>query len=77
MSEVTFYKKLECFCRDGLLAHLSKGLYYKLGKLRFGNVPIKEQDIVAHYVEDEGRLVVGYAMGTQLQLYDHQVQGIL
>lgn len=62
MSEAAFYKTLERFCRDGSLAHLAKGLYYKPRKSKFGNVPIREQDIVAYYVENEGGLVVGYRL---------------
>lgn len=62
MTEVAFYKTLERFCKNGVLVHLAKGLYYKPKKSRFGNLPIGEQDIVAHYIEDHRGLVVGYRL---------------
>ena len=53
MTEAAFYKTLERFCQSGSLVHLTKGLYYKPKKSRFGIVPIREQDIVV----DESRAV--------------------
>ena len=38
MTEAAFYKTLERFCQSGSLVHLTKGLYYKPKKSRFGIV---------------------------------------
>lgn len=62
MTEAAFYKTLERFCKNGRLMHLTKGLYYKPKKSRFGIVPIREQDIVSHYTADQSGLVVGYKL---------------
>lgn len=53
MTEAAFYKTLERFCQSGSLVHLTKGLYYKPKKSRFGIVPIREQDIVTHYIGNQ------------------------
>ena len=58
MTEAAFYKTLERFCQSGSLVHLTKGLYYKPKKSRFGIVPIREQDIVTHYIGNQKGLVV-------------------
>ena len=57
MTEAAFYKTLERFCQSGSLVHLTKGLYYKPKKSRFGIVPIREQDIVTHYIGNQKGLV--------------------
>lgn len=62
MTEAAFYKTLERFCQSGSLVHLTKGLYYKPKKSRFGIVPIREQDIVTHYIGNQKGLVVGYKL---------------
>ena len=63
MTEAAFYKTLERFCQSGSLVHLTKGLYYKPKKSRFGIVPIREQDIVTHYIGNQKGLVVDYCQG--------------
>ena len=49
MTEAAFYKTLERFCQSGSLVHLTKGLYYKPKKSRFGivsnHVPGKRKTI--------------------------------
>lgn len=85
MTEAAFYKMLERFCKNGLLVHLTNGLYYKPKKSRFGNVPIREQDIVSHYTENLGGLVVGYKLynskglttqiGKQTEVFSNRLQG--
>ena len=62
VSEAAFYKTLERLCQKGVLAHLAKGLYYRPKTSRFGTVPMREQDIVAHYVDNQRPLVVGYRL---------------
>ena len=62
ITEAAFYKTLERLCENGSLAHLARGLYYKPKKSRFGNLPIGEQDIIAHYIKDQRGLVVGYRL---------------
>jgi len=60
--EMSYYKTLERMSKQGQLVHLTKGLYYRPKKSRFGVVPISENDIVSHYVGDGKGLVVGYRL---------------
>ena len=62
IKETAFYKSLERLCQKDSLVHLTKGLYYKPKVSRIGVVPIKEKDIVAHYIEELGGVVVGYKL---------------
>ena len=41
--EQTFYKTMERLVKSGKLVHLTKGLYYRPKRTRFGNVPITEE----------------------------------
>ena len=40
--EMTYYKTLERMSKRGSLVHLTKGLYYRPKKSRFGTIPISE-----------------------------------
>lgn len=85
MTEAAFYKTLERLCKTGLLVHLTKGLYYKPKKSRFGNVPIRESDIVDHYIKEQSGVVVGYRLynkkglttqiGKQTEVFSNHLQG--
>ena len=85
ITEAAFYKTLERFCKNGSLAHLAKGLYYKPKKSRFGNLPIGEREIVAHYIKNQGGLVVGYKLynkmglttqiGKQTEVFSNRISG--
>lgn len=47
--EMTYYKTLERMSKQGSLVHLTKGLYYRPKKSRFGTIPISEKEIIGHY----------------------------
>lgn len=62
VSEASYYKALERMSKSGKLVHLTKGVYYRPKKSRFGVVPLSENDIVKHYTEKGQGIVVGYKM---------------
>ena len=63
--EVSYYKALERMSKQGSLVHLSKGLYYRPKKTRFGLVPISENEIIYYYTKDNRGLVIGYRLYNQ------------
>ena len=63
--EMTYYKTLERMSKQGIIAHLSKGLYYRPKRSRFGVVPISEKEIVNYYTEGNKGLVIGYRLYNQ------------
>ena len=60
--EASYYKTLERLCRKGIIVHLTKGLYYRPKKSRFGMVPISEEDIIRHYIGNRNGMVIGYRL---------------
>ena len=60
--EQTFYKSMERLVKSGELVHLTKGLYYRPKKTRFGSVPISEEEISEHYLRSGEGMLVGYRM---------------
>ena len=60
--EKTYYKVLERMTKNNSLVRLTKGLYYRSKKTRFGNVPISENEITSYYTDNDRGAVVGYAM---------------
>lgn len=65
IKEQTFYKTMERFSKRGKLIHLTKGVYYRPKKTRFGTVPISEEEIAGHYLKNHQGLLVGYRMFNQ------------
>lgn len=63
--EMTFYKTLERMSKQGTLVHLTKGLYYRPKKSKFGLIPISENEIISHYTEAGKGIVVGYRLYNQ------------
>ena len=63
--EMTYYKTLERMSKQGTLVHLTKGLYYRPKKSRFGLIPISENEIVSHYTKDGKGIVIGYRLYNQ------------
>ena len=51
--------------KQGSLVHLTKGLYYRPKKSRFGTVPISEKEIISHYTNDGRGIVIGYSLYNQ------------
>lgn len=60
--EMSYYKTLERMSKQGKLVHLTKGIYYRPKKSRFGSVPISENDIISHYTSDGRGVVIGYRL---------------
>jgi hypothetical protein len=67
-SEQAFYQTLTRLTQRGELCHLTKGLYYRPRRSRFGVVPLGEQTIVEHYTAGGQGMVVGYRLYYQLGL---------
>lgn len=67
-SEQAFYQTLSRLTQRGELCHLTKGLYYRPRRSRFGVVPLGEQSIIDHYTESGRGMVIGYRLYHQLGL---------
>lgn len=63
--EQTFYKSLERLSKSGKIVHLTKGLYYRPKKNRFGMIPISEEEIARHYIRNGKGVLIGYRMYNQ------------
>lgn len=59
---MTYYKVLERMSKQGSLVRLTKGLYYRPKKSRFGIVPISEKEIINHYTNNSQGIVLGYKL---------------
>lgn len=68
MTELAFYKALERLCKQGILTHLAKSIYYKPKNSRFGVVSISEKDIVSHYTKHKSGLIIGYQLYNKVGL---------
>lgn len=66
--EMSYYKTLERMSKQGSLVHLTKGLYYRPKKSRFGTVPISEEEIVSHYTSGGRGMVIGYGLYNKKRL---------
>lgn len=60
ISEKTYYKVLERMTKEGMLIRLTKGLYYRPKKTRFGVVPLDQNTITDYYTENG--VLLGYPM---------------
>ena len=67
-SEQAFYQTLTRLTQRGELCHLTKGLYYRPRRSRFGVVPLGEQTIIDHYTENGQGMVIGYRLYHQYGL---------
>lgn len=47
---------------------MTKGLYYRPRRSRFGVVPLSEQNIIDHYTENDQGMVIGYRLYNQVGL---------
>ncbi|MCR5176928.1 MAG: hypothetical protein K6C05_08790 [Anaerovibrio sp.] len=62
LSEQAFYQTLTRLTRQGILRHLTKGIYYRPRYSRFGEVPLCEEDILGYYTNDGKGMVIGYRL---------------
>ena len=67
-SEQAFYQTLTRLTQRGELCHLTKGLYYRPRRSRFGVVPLGEQNIIDHYTEN------GQGMSKNVELLSNVLQ---
>ena len=63
--EMAYYKTLERMSKQGALVHLTKGLYYRPKKSRFGVIPISEKEIIGHYTGGGQGILIGYRLYNQ------------
>lgn len=68
ISEAAYYKALERLSKQGVLVHLSRGLYYRPAKSKFGIIPISEEEIIEHYIGSEQGMIIGYRLYNRLGL---------
>ena len=68
MSEAAYYKALERLTREGCLAKISKGLYCRPKKTKYGIALPSEQSIVSEYIKGNRGVVVGYSLYNSLDL---------
>ena len=68
MNEAAYYKALERLTKEGCLAKISKGLYCRPKKTRYGMVLPSEQSIVSEYIKGNSGVVVGYSLYNALNL---------
>lgn len=60
--EKTFYKVVGRLAKDGVIDHLTKGIYYKPKYTKYGKVPVSEQEITKYYTKNSNGVLVGYRM---------------
>lgn len=65
ITEQAFYKTMERLSKSGKLIHLTKGVYCRPKKTRFGTIPISEDEIANYYLENHRGILVGYRMFNQ------------
>lgn len=63
--ENTYYKSIERLVKDGVIIHLTKGLYYRPEKYKGDNIPISKERIVEYYISNNSGIVVGERMFSQ------------
>lgn len=57
--ETAYYKAIERFTENGELIRLTKGVYYKPKRSRFGIVPISDLEIAEYYTNDNRGIIIG------------------
>ena len=68
ISESAYYQTLSRMCKSGYLHRLSKGVYCRPEKTRFGLVLPSESKITETFTEKEQGVIVGYALYNSLGL---------
>ncbi len=68
VSEAAFYQSLGRLCHNGKIAKVSKGVYCRPRKTRYGDVLPSEQEIVDTFTKNEQGMVVGYRLYNALNL---------
>lgn len=68
VSEEAFYQSLGRLCDKGIIAKVSKGVYCRPRKTRYGVILPSEQEIVETFTKNETGMVVGYRLYNALNL---------
>lgn len=68
MTEAAYYKNLSRMCNDGYLHRLSKGVYCRPEKTRFGVILPSDNQIMQTFTEKDQGVVVGYSLYNTLGL---------
>lgn len=66
--ETAYYKTLERLCQKGTIVKLSKGIFYRPEKSRFGECPLSQKDIIDSIISNHRGIVVGYTLYNSLSL---------
>ncbi len=62
MSEAAFAQAISRLCKSGEIQRISKGIYCRPKRTRFGMVPPSEQEIVEQFTAEDNGVVIGYAL---------------
>ena len=68
ISEAAYYKALERLTKEGRLVKISRGLYCRPKKTKYGIVLPSEKSIVDEYIKESSGVVVGYSLYNTLDL---------
>lgn len=68
MTEAAYYKNLSRMCKSGYLHRLSKGVYCRPEKTRFGVTLPSDSTITQTFTENEQGVVIGYSLYNALGL---------
>ena len=68
MSEAAFYKALERLVKEHTLIKLSKGLYARPEKSKYGIISPSEEEIVVNYTRNNKGIVIGYQLYNYLNI---------
>ena len=60
--EAAYYKAIERFTKSGELVHITKGMYYRPKRSRYGSIPITDDEIAYHYLKDGHGMLIGYRL---------------
>lgn len=65
---LAFYKSLERLVTRGELLRVSKGIYSRPKKTRFGSIGSSEEEIINHYTNNKNGVIVGYRLFNNIGL---------
>lgn len=68
VSESAYYKTLERMCQQNTLAHVSRGIYCKPARGKYGIRLPSERDVIHEFTRDGNGTVIGYALYNHLNL---------
>ena len=68
LTQSSYQKTLDRLCAKGILIRLSKSLYCRPRKSKYGVIPPTEREIIQQFIANETGMVVGYSMYNTLKL---------